>query len=221
MSARGGAAPQAQPGRLRWLSAPGAAGVAGGRQGSSSSGAFQSIIEPAQAGAAAREWPPRLAGPRADIPASGGHRALSKDPEVRWGLAKAQAGRRSTKMAPIGQFVRILAQAAMPVIRAFATAYQQALHNARRGGTEAANEILKSKKGGFTMMEATQILDIEGKELSKELVNTSYKRIFEANEPNKGGSFYIQSKVYRAREFLIGELTKGQKEQQKEGEAKK
>jgi mitochondrial import inner membrane translocase subunit TIM16 len=32
-----------------------------------------------------------------------------------------------------------------------------------------------------------------------------YNRLFKANDPEKGGSFYIQSKVYRAKEFLDSE----------------
>lgn len=44
-------------------------------------------------------------------------------------------------------------------------------------------------------------------ELQKEVWGR-YKRLFEANEPKKGGSFYLQSKVVRARERLEVELGK-------------
>ena len=30
--------------------------------------------------------------------------------------------------------------------------------------------------------------------------------MFEANDPNKGGSYYLQSKIYRSREVLENEL---------------
>ncbi|KAK7232663.1 hypothetical protein SO694_0003533 [Aureococcus anophagefferens] len=50
-------------------------------------------------------------------------------------------------MAPWGSLVRMVAQAAIPIFRAFATAYQQALQNARgtardggEGGAEAEEE---------------------------------------------------------------------------------
>lgn len=69
--------------------------------------------------------------------------------------------------------------------------------------------------------EALKVLDIEKQALSKEvlaqvskclfptiLVTYSYltfqryKRLFELNDPGKGGSFYLQSKVYRSKEVL-------------------
>jgi hypothetical protein len=36
-----------------------------------------------------------------------------------------------------------------------------------------------------------------------------YERLFELNDPGKGGSFYLQSKVVRAREALELELSGG------------
>ena len=64
-------------------------------------------------------------------------------------------------MAPgLGPFVRMLAQAAVPLFRAFATAYQQALHNARKEGATAAKEALKPKRGAMTPAEAAEILHL-------------------------------------------------------------
>ncbi|KAJ1448476.1 Pam16-domain-containing protein [Pelagophyceae sp. CCMP2097] len=110
-------------------------------------------------------------------------------------------------MAPIGNFIRIAIQMGLPIVRAFATAYNQALANARKDGGAAAKEMMKKRSSGMTIQEATQILDLSPlPDVAK--VEEAYKRIFTANEPDKGGSFYLQSKVYRAHEFLIGELTK-------------
>lgn len=40
-----------------------------------------------------------------------------------------------------------------------------------------------------------------------------YTKLFDANDPKKGGSFYLQSKIYRAREALETELKdEGKKE---------
>ncbi len=33
-----------------------------------------------------------------------------------------------------------------------------------------------------------------------------YKKLFEANDPAKGGSFYLQSKIFRSKEVLDREL---------------
>lgn len=50
-----------------------------------------------------------------------------------------------------------------------------------------------------------QILDVKAP-LNPEEVEKRYKHLFEANEKAKGGSFYIQSKVYRAKERIDEEL---------------
>jgi import inner membrane translocase subunit TIM16 len=39
-------------------------------------------------------------------------------------------------------------------------------------------------------------------EATPEDVAGTYNRMFTANDPQKGGSFYIQSKIFRAREAL-------------------
>jgi import inner membrane translocase subunit TIM16 len=33
-----------------------------------------------------------------------------------------------------------------------------------------------------------------------------FKRLFDSNDPKKGGSFYLQSKILRARERIEGEV---------------
>jgi import inner membrane translocase subunit TIM16 len=50
------------------------------------------------------------------------------------------------------------------------------------------------------LREAHQILNVDGK--SKEMVETNFKHLFEVNDQIKGGSFYLQSKVWRARERI-------------------
>jgi hypothetical protein len=42
--------------------------------------------------------------------------------------------------------------------------------------------------------------------LDKELIDKKYEHLFHVNEKAQGGSFYIQSKVYRAKERLDMEL---------------
>jgi mitochondrial import inner membrane translocase subunit TIM16 len=43
-----------------------------------------------------------------------------------------------------------------------------------------------------------------------------YKKFFDANDPKNGGSFYLQSKIYRAKECLDNELKA--EEKTKDGE---
>ena len=104
-------------------------------------------------------------------------------------------------MAPgLGPFVRMLAQAAVPLFRAFATAYQQALHNARKEGATAAKEALKPKRGAMTPAEAAEILHLpEGGAADAAQVAARYDKLYAMNDPSKGGSFYLQSKILRAR----------------------
>jgi import inner membrane translocase subunit TIM16 len=52
--------------------------------------------------------------------------------------------------------------------------------------------------------EAERILNVSGSDL--EAINKSFERLYEANSPEKGNSFYLQSKVFRARETLIAHL---------------
>jgi import inner membrane translocase subunit TIM16 len=61
-------------------------------------------------------------------------------------------------------------------------------------------------KTPMTREEALQILNIEVKEEipeDSEKVMERFETLFEKNLPEKGGSFYIQSKVYFAKEFLM------------------
>mmetsp|Transcript_12733 Transcript_12733/g.19148 ORF Transcript_12733/g.19148 Transcript_12733/m.19148 type:complete len:137 (-) Transcript_12733:235-645(-) len=50
--------------------------------------------------------------------------------------------------------------------------------------------------------EACDILGLESGEIGKDIENvrTRYKKLMEANDPEKQGSFYLQSKIYRALE---------------------
>lgn len=43
---------------------------------------------------------------------------------------------------------------------------------------------------------------------SMDVVMDRFKRLFDANEVEKGGSFYLQSKIYRARQRIERELAK-------------
>lgn len=53
--------------------------------------------------------------------------------------------------------------------------------------------------------EGRLILGVE-KDSPVEEVEERFKRLFRANDPENGGSFYLQSKVYRAHESILREL---------------
>jgi len=57
----------------------------------------------------------------------------------------------------------------------------------------------------MSLQEAQQILNL--KDLSSiEEIQTNYEHLFRANEKVHGGSFYLQSKVFRAKERIDHEL---------------
>ena len=61
--------------------------------------------------------------------------------------------------------------------------------------------------------EARQILNIDKTDITdpvelKNLINKNYEALYLANEVPKGGSFYLQSKLYRAKEVMEGEFVR-------------
>ncbi|KAI3463527.1 hypothetical protein Pfo_020190 [Paulownia fortunei] len=84
--------------------------------------------------------------------------------------------------------------------RAFVQAYRQALANASKNGV--AQEAVQNIKRGSKMMteaEARQILGVTENSTWEEILQR-YDNLFERNAKN--GSFYLQSKVHRAKECL-------------------
>ena len=91
-------------------------------------------------------------------------------------------------------------------------------------GAEAANAARGAKQ--LTVQEANQILGIESGATWEEIMK-KYNHLFDANQ--KHGSFYLQSKVYRAKERLEEEFKEngwpmpevdppeGEQQQQQEG----
>lgn len=57
---------------------------------------------------------------------------------------------------------------------------------------------------GITLEEAQQILNLN--ELSKEEAQEKFDHLFKMNDKAKGGTFYLQSKVFRAKERIDEEL---------------
>ena len=106
-----------------------------------------------------------------------------------------------------GPLARVVAQifvAGVGVVsRAFVQAYAQAVHNAKNGATtaSAAAATLKPK---MTQSQALEILNITQKDLNAgpQVMKKQYDKYFAANDVKNGGSFYLQSKVYRAKELL-------------------
>lgn len=133
----------------------------------------------------------------------------------------------------LGPLGKILAQGVVAGIailaRALPAAYAAALQNARKSGADkAATEAAKKGasflgKARITKDEALMVLNLTENEtapLTAEAIQKQYDRYFEANKVEKGGSFYLQSKIYRAKELLDEYVKEKNAEQIKEHEGK-
>ncbi|XP_033743670.1 mitochondrial import inner membrane translocase subunit TIM16-like [Pecten maximus] len=69
------------------------------------------------------------------------------------------------------------------------------------GGKEGRRKAVADTSSGMTLQEATQILNVSEAD-SNEQIQKSYDHLFKVNDKSVGGSFYLQSKVVRAKERL-------------------
>ncbi|XP_034100797.1 mitochondrial import inner membrane translocase subunit TIM16 [Drosophila nasuta] len=117
-------------------------------------------------------------------------------------------------------FARIIVYGAQSVGRAFIKAIRQEIEASRAAASH--HQMIKNKSTGhdltlkgMSLNEALQILNV--KDLSSiEEIRGNYEHLFRANEKATGGSFYIQSKVFRAKERIDRELFNKMQEAMKE-----
>lgn len=111
--------------------------------------------------------------------------------------------------------------------RAFSEAYKQAAAASQyqraqaRNGNDASGRA--SLGTGMTLEEACKILNVkppQGGKADMEEVMDRFKRLFDANDPQKGGSFYLQSKILRARERIEAEVRPHMEKVEQEAEVK-
>ncbi|KAM9780059.1 coronin-7 [Neosynchiropus ocellatus] len=104
---------------------------------------------------------------------------------------------------------QVIVMGVQVVGRAFARALQQeyaaSQAAARARGRSGQQSAAASSITGMSLQEAQQILNVE--KLSPEEIQKNYEHLFKANDKSVGGSFYIQSKVVRAKERLEEELS--------------
>ncbi|CCK68614.1 import motor complex subunit PAM16 KNAG_0B01710 [Huiozyma naganishii CBS 8797] len=118
--------------------------------------------------------------------------------------------------------VQVIITGAQVFGKAFAEAYRQAsAQSVKQGANEVSRRRGRSAKeeyGGITLDESCKILNFDTAKpeefLDPERINKKFEYLFGVNDKEKGGSFYLQSKIYRAAERLKWEL------RQQEAEAK-
>ncbi|KAL8700567.1 MAG: hypothetical protein Q9201_005382, partial [Fulgogasparrea decipioides] len=112
--------------------------------------------------------------------------------------------------------------------RAFAEAYRQASATSRYAQASARGDDNLSSantyaSSGLTLNEACKILNVPPPQRGKtnmENVIERFKRLYDANDPTKGGSFYLQSKILRARERIELEVREAQEAAESEAFSK-
>lgn len=104
--------------------------------------------------------------------------------------------------------------------RAFARALKQEIaasqEAAKRagGGRDGAKRAAANAATGLSVEEAKEILNVS--KIDPEDIKKQYDYLFTANDKSKGGSFYLQSKVVRAKERLDQELNHSQTDKSKQ-----
>lgn len=107
--------------------------------------------------------------------------------------------------------IQIIVMGTQVIGKAFARALRQEIaasqEAARRagGGRQGAQHVAANTRTGLTLEEALRILNVERPDQT-ELIEQNYKNLMEANDRVKGGSFYLQSKIVRAKERIDEEL---------------
>lgn len=106
------------------------------------------------------------------------------------------------------------------VAKAFARAVKQEFEASqeaarRLGNTRSPAERAANTKLGLSLEEAKQILSV--KDLDPKQIEERFNHLFKVNDKERGGSFYIQSKVVRAKERLDMELANLKKQTEEKG----
>uniref|UniRef100_A0A914P1S8 Mitochondrial import inner membrane translocase subunit tim-16 n=1 Tax=Panagrolaimus davidi TaxID=227884 RepID=A0A914P1S8_9BILA len=96
-------------------------------------------------------------------------------------------------------------------------ASRQAASSSKSSPDEEREATKANARMGISLQESMQILDVKAP-LNPEEIEKRFNHLFEANDKAKGGSLYIQSKVYRAKERIDAELARAAETEQKKQE---
>jgi import inner membrane translocase subunit TIM16 len=114
--------------------------------------------------------------------------------------------------------VQIIIAGAQVVGKAFTQAVRQEIRMSQEAAKKSASRqenhsahAAETARLGMTLDEAKQILnltteDMLGSKDAQEKLQKSYDHLFLVNDRSKDGSFYIQSKVFRAKERIDQEI---------------
>ncbi|XP_068605650.1 mitochondrial import inner membrane translocase subunit TIM16-like isoform X2 [Brachionichthys hirsutus] len=113
---------------------------------------------------------------------------------------------------------QVIVMGVQVVGRAFARAlrheYAASQAAAKARGCSSQESAAASSISGMSLQEAQQILNLSTR--SPEEIQKNYEHLFKVNEKSVGGSFYLQSKVVRAKERLDEELNIQRQQEKKQ-----
>ncbi|KAG7926817.1 hypothetical protein KL925_003102 [Ogataea polymorpha] len=106
---------------------------------------------------------------------------------------------------------RLLVQVVFTGARVFGRAFTEAYRQAAAATTAqqaqgAAKQTTRARDTDISLDEACKILDVQPSGLTLDAAQKKYDYLFDVNSKEKGGSFYVQSKVFRAMERIKNEL---------------
>lgn len=121
-------------------------------------------------------------------------------------------------------FIQIVLSSSRVLGRAITEAWRQASATHAYSSSIASSQSPATRastlaSSGLSLSEACQILNVKppkAGETEMEHVTDRFKQLFDANEVANGGSFYLQSKVLRARERIERELADRAEEREDE-----
>ncbi|XP_037725909.1 mitochondrial import inner membrane translocase subunit Tim16 [Drosophila subpulchrella] len=110
-----------------------------------------------------------------------------------------------TKIVILG--AQVVGRALMKTLRQELQAFEDAarMHETMTANSRDSSSSVRVK--GMTLVEAQQILNVQDLG-DRQAIDTHYQHLFRANEKSSGGTFYIQSKVFRAKERIDQELAR-------------
>lgn len=139
---------------------------------------------------------------------------------------------RETQLTLFSQAHRAIIQVAITGARVFGRAFAEAWRQASasqkyaaaaaKSGGSMPGATSTFASSGLTLDEACKILNVpppKGGKADLEHVMERFKRMFDMNEPKNGGSFYLQSKILRARERIEMEVREAESKAQAAQEA--
>ncbi len=118
--------------------------------------------------------------------------------------------------------MRVVLTGAKVFGKAFKEAYRQAAAatTAQQAAGATKSSSTRARDAEITLDESCKILDIDKHDMSLSNAQKKFDYLFDVNSKEKGGSFYVQSKVFRAMERIKQELEETNKSDKIKGDSK-